>query len=131
MCSVGAERRKQATPALTPEGNVVMSFSFESYQLEEEECQAKDIPDKGVLTFTEPGELLACVHRRAGAWPHRAGGSLTFGSQSGSNRQVYMEVSAPWLCTFSHSVGSKPLSHCHMCSHINKHSCLKQTFQPV
>ncbi|KAG5854511.1 hypothetical protein ANANG_G00038600 [Anguilla anguilla] len=54
MGSVGAERRRQATPVLTPEGNVVMSFSFESYQLEEEDCQAKDIPDKGVLTFTEP-----------------------------------------------------------------------------
>ncbi|XP_041085071.1 equilibrative nucleoside transporter 4 isoform X3 [Polyodon spathula] len=54
MGSVGAERRKGGTPALTPEGNVVMSFSFESYQLEEEDCMAKDIPDKGVLTFTEP-----------------------------------------------------------------------------
>ncbi|XP_066545872.1 equilibrative nucleoside transporter 4 isoform X1 [Amia ocellicauda] len=54
MGSVGVERRKQATPALTPEGNVVMSFSFESYQLEEEDSQAKDVPDKGVLTFTEP-----------------------------------------------------------------------------
>ncbi|KAI1896136.1 hypothetical protein AGOR_G00091700 [Albula goreensis] len=54
MGSVGAERRRQATPVLTPEGNVVMSFSFESYQLEEDEGQPKDAPDKGVLTFTEP-----------------------------------------------------------------------------
>nr|XP_015216083.1 PREDICTED: equilibrative nucleoside transporter 4 isoform X1 [Lepisosteus oculatus] len=54
MGSVGAEGRKEATPALTPEGNVVMSFSFESYQLEEEDSQTKDVPDKGVLTFTEP-----------------------------------------------------------------------------
>ncbi|XP_029106367.1 equilibrative nucleoside transporter 4-like isoform X1 [Scleropages formosus] len=54
MGSTGAERRRQATPAATPEGNVVMSFSFESYQLEEEEFQSKDIPDKGILTFTEP-----------------------------------------------------------------------------
>ncbi|KAG9343020.1 hypothetical protein JZ751_015238 [Albula glossodonta] len=54
MCSMGVERRRQATPAQTPEGNVVMSFSFESYQLEDEECQAKEAPEKGVLTFTEP-----------------------------------------------------------------------------
>ncbi|XP_036409336.1 equilibrative nucleoside transporter 4 [Megalops cyprinoides] len=54
MGSTGAERRRHATPAQTPEGNVVVSFSFESYQLEEEECQAKDAPDKGVLTLTEP-----------------------------------------------------------------------------
>ncbi|XP_033886072.1 equilibrative nucleoside transporter 4-like isoform X2 [Acipenser ruthenus] len=54
MGSVGAERRKGGTPALTPDENVVMSFSFESYQLEEEDSIAKDIPDKGVLTFTEP-----------------------------------------------------------------------------
>ncbi|XP_061080564.1 equilibrative nucleoside transporter 4-like isoform X2 [Conger conger] len=54
MCSTGLERRRQPTPSQTPEGNVVMSFSFESYQLEDEEGQAKDAPDKGVLTFTEP-----------------------------------------------------------------------------
>ncbi|TSK31302.1 Equilibrative nucleoside transporter 4 [Bagarius yarrelli] len=54
MGSRGVERRKPATPAQTPEGNVVMSFSFESYQLEEEDCQIKDIPDKGVLALSEP-----------------------------------------------------------------------------
>ncbi|MFT7798034.1 equilibrative nucleoside transporter 4-like isoform X2 [Arapaima gigas] len=54
MGSTGVERRRQATPVTTPEGNVVMSFSFESYQLEEEEFQVKDVPDKGILTFTEP-----------------------------------------------------------------------------
>ncbi|XP_051789726.1 equilibrative nucleoside transporter 4 isoform X1 [Erpetoichthys calabaricus] len=54
MGSVGVESRKRGTPVLTPEGNVVMSFSFESYQLEEEDSQVKDIPDKGVLAFTEP-----------------------------------------------------------------------------
>ncbi|KAJ8402671.1 hypothetical protein AAFF_G00367540 [Aldrovandia affinis] len=54
MCSMGAERRRQGTPSQTPEGNVVMSFSFESYQLEDEECQAREVPDKGILTFTEP-----------------------------------------------------------------------------
>uniref|UniRef100_A0A8C2GBF2 Equilibrative nucleoside transporter 4 n=1 Tax=Cyprinus carpio TaxID=7962 RepID=A0A8C2GBF2_CYPCA len=54
MGSKGVERRKQATPGQTPEGNVVMSFSFESYQLEEEDCQVKDISDKGVLALSEP-----------------------------------------------------------------------------
>lgn len=58
MGSKGVERRKQATPGTTPEGNVVMSFSFESYQLEEEDCQVKDISDKGVLALSEPGESL-------------------------------------------------------------------------
>lgn len=58
MGSRGVERRKPATPAQTPEGNVVMSFSFESYQLEEEDCQGKDIPDKGVLALAEPGKRL-------------------------------------------------------------------------
>lgn len=58
MGSKGVERRKQATPGQTPEGNVVMSFSFESYQLEEEDCQVKDISDKGVLALSEPGESL-------------------------------------------------------------------------
>ncbi|KAJ8344804.1 hypothetical protein SKAU_G00289970 [Synaphobranchus kaupii] len=53
MCSTGLERRRQATPSQTPEGNVVMSFSFESYQLEDEEFQAREVPDKGILTFTE------------------------------------------------------------------------------
>ncbi|XP_063070973.1 equilibrative nucleoside transporter 4 [Engraulis encrasicolus] len=54
MGSKGTERRKHHTPAQTPEGNVVMSFSFESYQLEEEDCHAKDISDKGVLALSEP-----------------------------------------------------------------------------
>ncbi|XP_051994969.1 equilibrative nucleoside transporter 4 isoform X1 [Xyrauchen texanus] len=54
MGSKGAERHKQATPGQTPEGNVVMSFSFESYQLEEEDCHVKDISDKGVLALSEP-----------------------------------------------------------------------------
>ncbi|XP_077069399.1 equilibrative nucleoside transporter 4 isoform X1 [Siphateles boraxobius] len=54
MGSTGVERRKQATPGQTPEGNVMMSFSFESYQLEEEDCQVKDISDKGVLALSEP-----------------------------------------------------------------------------
>ncbi|XP_052406120.1 equilibrative nucleoside transporter 4-like [Carassius gibelio] len=54
MDSKGVERHKQATPGQTPEGNVVMSFSFESYQLEEEDSQVKDISDKGVLALSEP-----------------------------------------------------------------------------
>ncbi|PKU35510.1 equilibrative nucleoside transporter 4 [Limosa lapponica baueri] len=55
MGSVGAERFKELSPAGTPEGNVVMSFSFDSYQLEEEELQ-RGSQAKGVLTFMEPGE---------------------------------------------------------------------------
>ncbi|XP_042654226.1 equilibrative nucleoside transporter 4 isoform X2 [Tyto alba] len=53
MGSVGAERLKELSPAGTPEGNVVMSFSFDSYQLEEEELQ-RGSQAKGVLTFMEP-----------------------------------------------------------------------------
>lgn len=55
MGSVGAERFKELSPAVTPEGNVVMSFSFDSYQLEEDELQ-RGSQAKGVLTFMEPGE---------------------------------------------------------------------------
>ncbi|NWI19443.1 S29A4 protein, partial [Crypturellus soui] len=55
MGSVGAERFKDASPTGTPEGNVVMSFSFDSYQLEEDELQGKGSQAKGVLTFMEPG----------------------------------------------------------------------------
>ncbi|TRY65817.1 hypothetical protein DNTS_024088 [Danionella cerebrum] len=54
MGSRGAGGRKISTPGQTPEGNVVMSFSFESYQLEEEETHAKDISEKGVLALSEP-----------------------------------------------------------------------------
>uniref|UniRef100_A0A8C6YJR1 Equilibrative nucleoside transporter 4 n=1 Tax=Nothoprocta perdicaria TaxID=30464 RepID=A0A8C6YJR1_NOTPE len=49
MGSVGAERFKGASPVGTPEGNVVMSFSFDSYQLEEEELQGKGSQAKGVV----------------------------------------------------------------------------------
>ncbi|XP_068765059.1 equilibrative nucleoside transporter 4 isoform X2 [Struthio camelus] len=57
MGSVGANRFKDTSPAGTPEGNVVMSFSFDSYQLEEEELQGKGSQAKGVLTFMEPGTV--------------------------------------------------------------------------
>uniref|UniRef100_A0A8B9E0M5 Equilibrative nucleoside transporter 4 n=1 Tax=Anser cygnoides TaxID=8845 RepID=A0A8B9E0M5_ANSCY len=53
MGSVGTERFKELSPAGTPEGNVVMSFSFDSYQLEEDELQ-RGGQAKGVLTFMEP-----------------------------------------------------------------------------
>ncbi|XP_010133502.1 PREDICTED: equilibrative nucleoside transporter 4 [Buceros rhinoceros silvestris] len=53
MGSVGAERFKELSPVGTPEGNVVMSFSFDSYQLEEDELQ-RGGQAKGVLTFMEP-----------------------------------------------------------------------------
>ncbi|XP_074866914.1 equilibrative nucleoside transporter 4 [Carettochelys insculpta] len=54
MGSVGGEHFKDISPVVTPEGNVVMSFSFDSYQLEEEELQTKGNQTKGVLTFMEP-----------------------------------------------------------------------------
>nr|XP_025971867.1 equilibrative nucleoside transporter 4 [Dromaius novaehollandiae] len=57
MGSVGADRFKDASPAGTPDGNVVMSFSFDSYQLEEEELQGKGSQAKGILTFMEPGTV--------------------------------------------------------------------------
>ncbi|KFQ55573.1 Equilibrative nucleoside transporter 4, partial [Nestor notabilis] len=53
MGSVGSERFKELSPVGTPEGNVVMSFSFDSYQLEEDELQ-RGSQAKGVLTFMEP-----------------------------------------------------------------------------
>ncbi|KAL4624400.1 equilibrative nucleoside transporter 4 isoform X1 [Arapaima gigas] len=56
MGVLGAESSGQPTTASTPEGNVVMSFSFGSYQLEEEEVQTKDISNTGVLSLMEPGE---------------------------------------------------------------------------
>lgn len=88
MGSVGAERRRP-TPAQTPEerdvwrdggragwrdagreawregreSGVVQSYSFDSYQLEEEEI-SKDAPERGVLALSEPGEwfcLPLCV----------------------------------------------------------------------
>ncbi|XP_048349887.1 equilibrative nucleoside transporter 4 isoform X1 [Sphaerodactylus townsendi] len=55
MGSVRGDHFKDISPVITPEGNVVMSFSFDSYQLEEEELQAKGCQAKGVLTFMEPG----------------------------------------------------------------------------
>ena len=80
MGSVGAERRRPA-PAQTPEerdvwidgvkggwrdagregwregreSGVVQSYSFDSYQLEEEEI-SKDAPERGVLALSEAGE---------------------------------------------------------------------------
>ncbi|CAI5674647.1 equilibrative nucleoside transporter 4 isoform X1 [Oreochromis niloticus] len=74
MSSVGAERRRP-TPAQTPEerdvwrdggrsvwregwregreSGIVQSYSFDSYQLEEEEM-SKDAPERGVLALSEP-----------------------------------------------------------------------------
>lgn len=57
MGSVGGDHHfKEGSPVVTPEGNIVMSFSFDSYQLEEEELQEKTGHTKGVLTFMEPGK---------------------------------------------------------------------------
>ncbi|XP_029365293.1 equilibrative nucleoside transporter 4 isoform X2 [Echeneis naucrates] len=55
MGSVGAERRRPP-PVQTPEerdSGVVQSYSFDSYQLEEEEIN-KDAPERGVLALSEP-----------------------------------------------------------------------------
>lgn len=79
-----AAERRRPTPALTPEdrdiwrdggrigwrdgggregwregreSGVVQSYSFDSYQLEEEEI-SKDAPERGVLALSEPGERL-------------------------------------------------------------------------
>ncbi|XP_068102996.1 equilibrative nucleoside transporter 4-like isoform X1 [Hyperolius riggenbachi] len=49
------DRYKELSPALTPEGNVIMSFNFDSYQLEEEEVQITGSSQtQGVLTLMEP-----------------------------------------------------------------------------
>lgn len=73
MGSVRGDHFKDISPVVTPEGNVVMSFSFDSYQLEEEELQAKGNQAKGVLTFMEPGRAwqlgaASLVARKEGAW---------------------------------------------------------------
>ncbi|XP_028456199.1 equilibrative nucleoside transporter 4 isoform X1 [Perca flavescens] len=54
MGSVGAERRRP-TPQIPEErdSGVVQSYSFDSYQLEEEEI-SKDAPERGVLALSEP-----------------------------------------------------------------------------
>uniref|UniRef100_A0A8C2XPX2 Equilibrative nucleoside transporter 4 n=1 Tax=Cyclopterus lumpus TaxID=8103 RepID=A0A8C2XPX2_CYCLU len=49
MGSVGAERRRPTPVQL----GVVQSYSFDSYQLEEEEI-SKDAPERGVLALSEP-----------------------------------------------------------------------------
>lgn len=85
MGSVGAERRRP-TPVQTPEerdvwrdggragwrdggrdgwregreSGVVQSYSFDSYQLEEEEI-GKDAPERGVLALSEPGEGVSIL----------------------------------------------------------------------
>lgn len=88
MGSVGAERRRP-TPAQTPEerdvwrdgaragwrdvqreswregreSGVVQSYSFDSYQLEEEE-NSKDAPERGVLALSQPGERASVPNRQ-------------------------------------------------------------------
>lgn len=88
MGSVGAERRRP-TPAQTPEerdvwrdgvragwrdvqreswregreSSVVQSYSFDSYQLEEEENN-KDAPERGVLALSQPGESASVPKRQ-------------------------------------------------------------------
>ncbi|KAM8934451.1 equilibrative nucleoside transporter 4 isoform 2-T2 [Pelodytes ibericus] len=52
---------KELCPGLTPEVNIVTSFSFDSYQLEEDEVQGRGSQQSdGVLTFMEPDAGCAC-----------------------------------------------------------------------
>ncbi|XP_067912912.1 equilibrative nucleoside transporter 4 [Heterodontus francisci] len=58
MATLGTESFRSGTPTQTPEGNVVMNFSFDGYPLEEEETQAKERQrqDSGMSIINEPGE---------------------------------------------------------------------------
>ncbi|CAH2306883.1 equilibrative nucleoside transporter 4 [Pelobates cultripes] len=61
MPSQRRDSAKEMSPTLTPEVNVVTSFSFDSYQLEEDELQARiNQQADGVLTFMEPGKDAGC-----------------------------------------------------------------------
>ncbi|XP_053326655.1 equilibrative nucleoside transporter 4 [Spea bombifrons] len=60
MPSVRRNSGKGLSPALTPEVNVVTSFSFDSYQLEEEEVHTTGSQRAdGVLTFMEPDAICS------------------------------------------------------------------------
>ncbi|XP_078097106.1 equilibrative nucleoside transporter 4-like [Mustelus asterias] len=48
MATLGTESFRSGTPTQTPEGNVVMNFSFDGYPLEEEELQSKKRQDSGM-----------------------------------------------------------------------------------
>uniref|UniRef100_UPI00398E8EB7 equilibrative nucleoside transporter 4-like n=1 Tax=Pristiophorus japonicus TaxID=55135 RepID=UPI00398E8EB7 len=47
MATLGTESFRSGTPSQTPEGNVVMNFSFDGYPLEEEETQVKERQRQG------------------------------------------------------------------------------------
>uniref|UniRef100_A0A8C5WBA1 Equilibrative nucleoside transporter 4 n=1 Tax=Leptobrachium leishanense TaxID=445787 RepID=A0A8C5WBA1_9ANUR len=51
---------KEMSPTLTPDVNVVTSFSFDSYQLEEDDVQTRGSQQAdGILTFMEPDAAYA------------------------------------------------------------------------
>lgn len=51
---------RELSPTMTIEGNVVMSFSFDSCQLEEDELQGRGCQQaQGILTLMEPGSNVA------------------------------------------------------------------------
>ncbi|XP_062914980.1 equilibrative nucleoside transporter 4 isoform X1 [Mobula hypostoma] len=47
MATLGTESFRSGTPTQTPEGNVVMNFSFDGYPLEEDEIQIKERKRQG------------------------------------------------------------------------------------
>ncbi|XP_048465706.1 equilibrative nucleoside transporter 4-like [Rhincodon typus] len=58
MAALGTESFRSGTPVQTPEGNVVMNFSFDGYPLEEEEPQTKERQRQGstgTSKVNEPG----------------------------------------------------------------------------
>ncbi|XP_043567213.1 equilibrative nucleoside transporter 4 isoform X1 [Chiloscyllium plagiosum] len=63
MAALGTESFRSGTPVQTPEGNVVMNFSFDGYPLEEEEPQTKERQRQGstgMSIVNEPGDTR-CV----------------------------------------------------------------------
>ncbi|XP_032896126.1 equilibrative nucleoside transporter 4 [Amblyraja radiata] len=62
MATLGTEQLRSGTPSHTPDGNVVMNFSFDGYPLEEEEVQVKERQRQrqgsGVSTTHEPGTSI-------------------------------------------------------------------------
>lgn len=58
------------------ESGVVQSYSFDSYQLEEEEI-SKDAPERGVLALSEPGEVFFTTF----VFPHCSAFFLEVGKQ--------------------------------------------------
>lgn len=56
MGSVGSQRLQEPSTAGTPHGSMVMSFSFDSGQLEEAAARAQGGRTRGIPIVTESGE---------------------------------------------------------------------------